>query len=216
MADPLEALRLPLMPISPDPGFARRLRARLAVAAAPTRGATMTTFLTQDDHAPATTTAASGSTAGAERGGPVHAGAAIPYLAVPDGRGHEAIDWYVVVLGGRLVGEPIVMDDGRIGHAELAFAHGLLYLAEAFPEDRGHGAGGRPARRCRWCWRCPTWMPPSRPPSTAAPTSPAPCTRATAIGAAPSSTPSAIAGCCRRHSPTTRPTTRTPRAPRPR
>ena len=33
-----------------------------------------------------------------------------------------------------LVGEPIVMDDGRIGHAELALAGGVLYLADEFPE----------------------------------------------------------------------------------
>lgn len=58
--------------------------------------------------------------------------AAVPYLAVPDAR--EAIAWYVDALGATLVGEPIVMDDGRIGHAELALAGGVFYLADEYPE----------------------------------------------------------------------------------
>jgi predicted enzyme related to lactoylglutathione lyase len=64
-------------------------------------------------------------------------GAAIPYLAVGDGR--RAIEWYVDVLGARLRAEPIVMDDGRVGHAELELAGGVMYLAESFPEI-GHVA----------------------------------------------------------------------------
>ena len=59
-------------------------------------------------------------------------GAAIPYLAV---RGAQAaLDWYVRVLGARLRGEPIIMPDGRVGHAELELAGGVLYLAEEHPE----------------------------------------------------------------------------------
>ena len=68
---------------------------------------------------------------------PRYAGAAIPYLAVGDGR--RAISWYVDVFGARLRGEPIVMDDGRVGHAELELAGGVLFLAEEFPEI-GHVA----------------------------------------------------------------------------
>lgn len=59
-------------------------------------------------------------------------GAAIPYLTVTDAR--AAIDWYVAVLGARRVGDPIEMDDGRIGHAELALGAGMLYLADEYPE----------------------------------------------------------------------------------
>jgi uncharacterized glyoxalase superfamily protein PhnB len=59
-------------------------------------------------------------------------GAAIPYLAVTPAT--DAIAWYVEALGAVLVGEPIVMDDGRVGHAELALAGGVLYLADEFPE----------------------------------------------------------------------------------
>jgi uncharacterized glyoxalase superfamily protein PhnB len=55
-----------------------------------------------------------------------------PYLAVRDARG--AIDWYVEALGARLVGEPIVMPDGRIGHAALDLAGARLYLADPHPE----------------------------------------------------------------------------------
>ena len=58
--------------------------------------------------------------------------AAIPYLAVPDAR--AALQWYVDAFGAEVVGEPIVMDDGRIGHAELALAGGILYLADEYPE----------------------------------------------------------------------------------
>ena len=40
-----------------------------------------------------------------------------PYLAVRDAR--AAIAWYGEALGARLVGETVVMDDDRIGHAEI-------------------------------------------------------------------------------------------------
>ena len=63
---------------------------------------------------------------------PVTGGATIPYLAVRDGR--AAIAWYVDVLGAELQGDPIVMPDGRIGHAELRLSGGLLYLADEFPD----------------------------------------------------------------------------------
>ena len=40
-----------------------------------------------------------------------------PYLATHDPA--AAIEWYIEVFGAELLGEPIVMPDGRIGHAEL-------------------------------------------------------------------------------------------------
>ena len=58
--------------------------------------------------------------------------AALPYLAVAGAR--EAIAWYGDAFGAVVIGDPIVMDDGRIGHAELSIAGGLLYLADPFPE----------------------------------------------------------------------------------
>jgi predicted enzyme related to lactoylglutathione lyase len=56
-----------------------------------------------------------------------------PYLIVDDAQG--AIDWYVEVLGARPRGEPIVMADGRIGHAELDLGSDALYLADESPES---------------------------------------------------------------------------------
>ncbi|MEV0945501.1 VOC family protein [Rhodococcus sp. NPDC049939] len=57
---------------------------------------------------------------------------ALPYLTVK--RGAAAIDWYSRVFGAEIVDEPIVMDDGRMGHAELRLPTGMIYLAEEFPE----------------------------------------------------------------------------------
>jgi predicted enzyme related to lactoylglutathione lyase len=58
--------------------------------------------------------------------------AASPYLAVPDAR--AAIAWYIDALEAAPIGEPIVMEDGRIGHAELQIGDGVLYLADEYPE----------------------------------------------------------------------------------
>jgi predicted enzyme related to lactoylglutathione lyase len=113
MTDPFDALREPVVPTDPDPDFAASLRARIERALALPRGVAVTVTEEQPRTA---------------------AGAAIPYLAVAVGSGRQALDWYVEVLGARLVGEPITMADGRIGHAELALAGGTLYLAEEFPE----------------------------------------------------------------------------------
>jgi uncharacterized glyoxalase superfamily protein PhnB len=56
----------------------------------------------------------------------------IPYLAVRDAR--AAMAWYADALGARLVGEPYVMDDDLIGHAELDVGGATLYLADEYPE----------------------------------------------------------------------------------
>lgn len=58
--------------------------------------------------------------------------AAVPYLAVRDAR--TALDWYREVFGAEMLGEPIEMPDGRIGHAELAVVGGIFYLADEHPE----------------------------------------------------------------------------------
>ncbi|BBY17554.1 VOC family protein [Mycolicibacterium litorale] len=113
--DPLWVLHGGELPVQPDPAFAARLRARLESALRlpnRTEGVDM-----------------SGTDAALAA---VPRPAALPYLAVADAR--AAIDWYAAALGATLAGEPIVMDDGRIGHAELALAGGVLYLADEFPE----------------------------------------------------------------------------------
>lgn len=109
-------------PVAPDPEFAARLRARLEVALTlPNR--TEGVVMTGTD------------TAIAELNSPSQAAprpAVISYLTVADAR--AAIGFYVDALGARVLGDPIVMDDGRIGHAELSLAGGVLYLADEFPE----------------------------------------------------------------------------------
>lgn len=55
-----------------------------------------------------------------------------PYLTVRDAR--AATSWYAEALGAHPVGEPYVMDDDRIGHAELDVGGAPLYLADEYPE----------------------------------------------------------------------------------
>ena len=55
-----------------------------------------------------------------------------PYLCVADSR--AAIEWYADVLGAKVVYEPIVMDDGRVGHVELAVGGARWMMADEFEE----------------------------------------------------------------------------------
>ena len=110
MTDPFAALRAPDLPLDPDPDFAARLRARLERTLALPKGVAPM---------PTTTPVATTSTL-------------TPYLAVDDAR--AAIDWYRRVFDAELVGEPIVMPDGRVGHAELVIFGAQLFLSDAHPE----------------------------------------------------------------------------------
>ncbi|WP_235733948.1 VOC family protein [Mycolicibacterium austroafricanum] len=123
--DPFDVLRGGDLPLAPDPEFARRLRARLESAAS--------LFEQQPDRTQGVIMSGT-DTALAElsRPGPVVHGAAVPYLTVADAR--AAIRWYIDVFDAELVGAPVEMDDGRIGHAELALPDGVLYLADEYPE----------------------------------------------------------------------------------
>lgn len=124
--DPLTALRGDELPVAPDPAFAARLRARLESALTlPTKTSGVVMSGTDTVIAELNSTAVAAVT---ESPRP----AAIPYLAVPDAK--SAIAWYVDALGATVIGEPILMGDGRIGHAELAIGDGVLYLADEFPE----------------------------------------------------------------------------------
>ncbi|MFL6136394.1 MAG: VOC family protein [Frankiaceae bacterium] len=118
MTDPLDVLRLPVAPVDPDPAFAIRLRARIERALHLPPGVAVTTTTAAPRTAPSPPA-------------PPH-GAAIPYLAVADAR--RAIAWYVEVLAATVAYQPIVMPDGRVGHAELAVSGGALYLSDAHPE----------------------------------------------------------------------------------
>lgn len=55
-----------------------------------------------------------------------------PYLCCKDAR--QAITWYGEVFGAIPLGEPIVMDDGRLGHAEIRIGDSAMMLADEFPE----------------------------------------------------------------------------------
>lgn len=117
--DPLHVFAGGEHPVDPDPEFAARLRARLQSAVGLPKGVTMSgtdAAIAALNRPPQT----------------LPRPAALPYLAVADAQ--AAIAWYVDALGAATVGEPIVMDDGRIGHAELALAGGTLYLADEFTE----------------------------------------------------------------------------------
>ncbi|WP_110797596.1 VOC family protein [Mycolicibacterium setense] len=123
--DPLTVLNGNDHPVSPDPSFAARLRARLEAA------------LNLPTHAQGVVDMSGTDTAIADLNQPSSTpapprSAVVAYLAAPDAR--AAIAWYRDALGAVPVGEPIVMDDGRIGHAELELAGGIFYLADEFPE----------------------------------------------------------------------------------
>ncbi|HKY14581.1 MAG TPA: VOC family protein [Microthrixaceae bacterium] len=122
-SDPFDALRLPVEPVDPEPRFVAdlhdRLRALHRGATDPTRtlGGTMsttTTTPTSRAHIP-----------------PAHH-SINAYLMVDDAR--RALDWYRAVFDATVEGEPIIMDDGRVGHAEIRIGDSLVMLADEFPE----------------------------------------------------------------------------------
>jgi predicted enzyme related to lactoylglutathione lyase len=121
--DPFSVLRADDLPVQPDPAFAARLRSRMESALslpAYTQGVVMS----GTDQAIAELTEP--TVAAPPRP------AALPYLSVANAR--DAIQWYADAFGAEVVGEPVAMDDGRIGHAELALGGGVLYLADEYPE----------------------------------------------------------------------------------
>ena len=119
----------PYPPTDPDPGFAARLRARLEQALTLPEGVDVTVTTLETEFVPEE--AASAAVGGAARM------AITPYLAVAGAA--RALDWYAEAFGARRLGDPIVMPDGRIGHAELDFGGAKVMLADEFPEI-GHTA----------------------------------------------------------------------------
>ncbi len=113
MTDPLDALRMPVEPVDPDPAFAERLRAELRQAVLDPLGGTMTE----------TAPAVEEDTAW----GPTLS----PYIVVSDAR--RALAWYMDVFGAHQRGELHVNEDGTIGHAEIGIGDAVLMLDE--PSD---------------------------------------------------------------------------------
>lgn len=122
--DPLDVLRADDLPVQPDPEFAAQLRRRLESAL------TLPTGTEGVVMSGAAATISELTEPSADAVAP--RSAALPYLCVADAR--RALSWYAEAFNAVVVGEPIVMDDGRIGHAELAIAGGVLYLADEHPE----------------------------------------------------------------------------------
>ena len=115
MADPLDVLRSSVTPLDPDPSFAAHLRARIERALTLPKGVTMSDTMLET------------------RSTPRRSGVTLtPYLAVAGA--DQALRWYGEAFGARVHGDPIVMPDGRIGHAELEIGGGALMLAEEHPE----------------------------------------------------------------------------------
>lgn len=112
MTDPFEALREPVTPADPDPGFAGRLRQRLTREVLTSPGGTMSQRTTA---------------ARVERE-PAWPPALTPYIIVSDAR--RAMDWYAEVFGAQRHGETYVNADGTVGHAEVEIGDAVLMLAE--------------------------------------------------------------------------------------
>jgi uncharacterized glyoxalase superfamily protein PhnB len=56
-----------------------------------------------------------------------------PYLSCLDAA--AAIEWYQRVFDAVLLGDPFIMDDGRVGHAELRVGDSVFMLAGEYPEE---------------------------------------------------------------------------------
>ncbi|MGO9196810.1 MAG: VOC family protein [Acidimicrobiales bacterium] len=137
MPDPFLSLRSDNAPVDPDPAFAARLRTRLEQALSTQSTTRETSTLMTTVSLPRRASAASPATDSPD---PLAPGGVVPYLAV---RGAQtAIEWYAAAFGARLVDDPILMPDGRIGHCTLELSRTLVYLSDESPAS--HVAGPVP------------------------------------------------------------------------
>jgi len=113
--DPMDDLRRVDQPVAPRPEFTAELRARIEHELGPTPpGGAMSTTAEPTTHAA------------------THLRTITPYLAVSDAR--AAIAWYQDIFGGVLASEPIVMPDGRVGHAELQIGDAVIMMSDEHGE----------------------------------------------------------------------------------
>ena len=110
MPDPFEALRLADTPLAPRPEFVAELRQQIF-------GAIDADRPDKEEPMSVTTTIDRVET----------------YLSVSDAR--AAIDFYQRAFGATLIGEPIVMPDGSIGHSELAIGNSVIRVAGEHPPE---------------------------------------------------------------------------------
>jgi uncharacterized glyoxalase superfamily protein PhnB len=118
MSDAFDALREPLIPLAPRPAFAADLRRRIALELGP------------DPHDPNPEEHAMPEI---REYTPARLHSLAAYLACDDPA--AAIAWYIEVFDAHLMEDPIVMPDGRIGHAELRVGETVFMLAGEFPEE---------------------------------------------------------------------------------
>ncbi|QGG96659.1 VOC family protein [Actinomarinicola tropica] len=111
--DPFEQLREPAVPLAPRATFAAELRRRLAARlGVPDGGSPPVPEIRE--YTPARYTS-------------LH-----PMLSCP--RAADAVEWYVDVLDAALMEPPLMMDDGRVGHAELRVGNTVFSVADEWPE----------------------------------------------------------------------------------
>ena len=111
--DPFDSLREPNVPLAPRPAFAAELRRQVSLALGATR---------EED-----------AMSEVREYTPARLHSLTPYLATHDPA--AAIAWYQEVFGAQLLDDPIVMPDGRIGHAELRIGDSVMMLAGEYPEE---------------------------------------------------------------------------------
>ena len=120
MADPFESLRAPATPVDPEPCIRRPSAGAPRARPHPSEGSRR---VRDRSRVPARH----------------HRTPPGPARRSPTSRcttPRRAIDWYVDVFGARLLGDPIVMPDGRVGHAELELAGGVDVPRPGVPRDR--------------------------------------------------------------------------------
>ena len=115
MTDPFEMLREPIAPIAPRRSFASQLRRRIA---------TQLGVPHTEGHVPEV-----------REYTPARLHSMVPYLCCSPA--DEAIEWYRTVFDAQLVGDPIIMPDGHVGHAELRVGDTVFMMADEFA-DEGH------------------------------------------------------------------------------
>ncbi len=113
MADPFENLREPAVPLAPRARFAAELRQRLSARlGVPDGGRPPMPEIRE--YTPARYTS-------------LH-----PMLSCD--RAVDAVQWYVDVFDAVLMEPPFMMDDGRLGHAELRVGNTVFSVADEWPE----------------------------------------------------------------------------------
>jgi len=115
MTDPFEILREPIAPVAPRSSFARELRRRIAAQLGVTTPST-----THDRELREYT--------------PARLHSMVPYLCCTPA--DQAIEWYQRVFDAQLLGDPIIMPDGHVGHAELRVGDTVFMLADEFEAER--------------------------------------------------------------------------------